>query len=1040
MSNDYNVDDVLSKIKSQKSKQGKGTIPPVPEKINPKSGFQIDKIEQFAQSPQNNQWVNDSEEDYPIDTSQSGYLNQNRPNLQPTAKKGDFGFSSSFKLETDIPPESDNGISFDIPEADIIAQSPINRPVQSPTPSRTPRIPKPEEHTQVFHTPNKAAFSAAAQQQKEQEKAIAEEEEFDFADLPAMTEKKSGPPKKDLDFAFGLPESHDSLKQKKPTESQPPVTANEMHVDIKPKKNLLKSLFHRLESMLPSTTSESGTSAPALPPTVPTPTSVENASPIAPSVPSAPTPATPRSAPVQSKPQSFFSNLESDMSMDINEDNDDVSFLDSQNQNIDMESQNMGNAEIPSFQMPFQQNEDNNYQSPTNHPTFDSVPSFAENDNHFQINIPDEDSFMVNNQNSNMDSFAAPPNTSRVTDESIMFSKKAVHSITNTDSISSLTNAAIPIPELTETDNEIDDYNSPNDREAIISDMKSIKVGLIIRAVACIVVFFISLYLALAARNIVIAGGLLPLPEFMLPEKQVRVYMIVSTLVVALAALICSNTVGGGILSLFKFHADTDALPALAVLGCMAQGVSYIVRPDFFKGDDLDSNLYLFFPVAILVLVFNLLGKLMVILRIQNNFKLVASDQNKYSVNFLTHRDVIREVSKGMSLEEYTIAYPEKAKFLTHFLDNSYSEDHAERISHGLAPACFIAAVLSGILSFTFNKNGAEAITTFTAVLCVCAPLTSTIAANLPLLRLSSKLIPHGAMIAGYSSVYTFSKTEAVILNSCDVFRPEDVVLHGIKAFDQGKIDSVILDAASVVCSTNGMLTAVFSKIIGANKTMLKPVENVTYEDNMGLSAWVDGKRVLIGNRELLMSHGVKVPSNDYEMRYVKDSKSIIYLSNSGELTAMFVISYNSNKEMQSQLNRAATNGLYLIVESSDPNITAEKIRDLYQFPIEQVKILPARVHQAYLSLTVQKESASSKIGFVGGGDMLLRTILNCTSIRSSISQSVLIQMIALVLGYGIITLFTLMGNLAAISVIHVILYQLVWAVIVMIVPNMKRL
>ena len=46
----------------------------------------------------------------------------------------------------------------------------------------------------------------------------------------------------------------------------------------------------------------------------------------------------------------------------------------------------------------------------------------------------------------------------------------------------------------------------------------------------------------------------------------------------------------------------------------------------------------------------------------------------------------------------------------------------------------------------------------------------------------------------------------------------------------------------------------------------------------MVLSAWVESKRVLIGNRELMLNHGVDIPSKDYEERYAKDL-SLIHIS-----------------------------------------------------------------------------------------------------------------------------------------------------------------
>lgn len=67
-------------------------------------------------------------------------------------------------------------------------------------------------------------------------------------------------------------------------------------------------------------------------------------------------------------------------------------------------------------------------------------------------------------------------------------------------------------------------------------------------------------------RDIQIAGELLPLPTFIQPELHLRSYMITLCVVSAIGAVICSNTIGGGLLALLKFHANTDTLPMLALL------------------------------------------------------------------------------------------------------------------------------------------------------------------------------------------------------------------------------------------------------------------------------------------------------------------------------------------------------------------------------------------------------------------------------------------------------------------------------------------
>ena len=62
------------------------------------------------------------------------------------------------------------------------------------------------------------------------------------------------------------------------------------------------------------------------------------------------------------------------------------------------------------------------------------------------------------------------------------------------------------------------------------------------------------------------------------------------------------------------------------------------------------------------------------------------------------------------------------------------------------------------------------------------------------------------------------------------------------------------------------------------NRTDILPaVDSLVYEQEMGLSGWVSGRRVLVGNRRLLENHGVDVPSRDYESRYTHDGRELVY-------------------------------------------------------------------------------------------------------------------------------------------------------------------
>ena len=70
---------------------------------------------------------------------------------------------------------------------------------------------------------------------------------------------------------------------------------------------------------------------------------------------------------------------------------------------------------------------------------------------------------------------------------------------------------------------------------------------------------------------------------------------------------------------------------------------------------------------------------------------------------------------------------------------------------------------------------------------------------------------------------------------------------------------------------------------------------------------------------------------------------------------------------------------------------------------------------------------------------MMVTAILDCMTAKTAIDQAVLIQMIALVVGYALVTLFSLMGNLSYLSILHLILFQGIFALIGTLIPNLKK-
>lgn len=577
-------------------------------------------------------------------------------------------------------------------------------------------------------------------------------------------------------------------------------------------------------------------------------------------------------------------------------------------------------------------------------------------------------------------------------------------------------------------DDDPDDYENPSQAESVEKNLSNQFTSLIIRCIIILVLFVCASVMCLSP----VLGY--QLPEAIAFSKSGIVFPAINLAIICIAALTCNVTVGGGLLSLARFRAGNDTFAACSVIGAAALGVSFVIDPSSMSSGGEN----LFFPITLLCLLFNTVGKSLSAKRIGDNFETLVSGKDQSALLPVHNKELARELT-GQRDETPRFCTSAKAKFFSRFLELSYRDDATESIARVVAPIVFLCSVLVGVIAFLLTGRISDAVTGFAAILCVASPFSATIAGALPVYRSCKALNERGSMMAGGYTAETFAETDSVLLDIEDLFPAGSIVLHAIKTFAQGRIDEAILDAASVICSTKSTLGSIFLNVVQGDRKLLRPVDTIIYEDGMGLSAWVGGKRVLIGNRELMINHGIDIPSHDYENKYVGGGKDILYLANSGVLTAMFVLSYNADEEVYRSLGVMASRGIRLVINCSDPNITAEKLSDLFAYPESQLKLLSSKYQQKCAELTEERETASAAAVYDGSLSSL-SDLLNCSGIiRQSSFAAALLEMIGIVLGFILVTIFLFTGNITSLSMYMLAAFQLFWLAAVLVVILVRR-
>ena len=559
----------------------------------------------------------------------------------------------------------------------------------------------------------------------------------------------------------------------------------------------------------------------------------------------------------------------------------------------------------------------------------------------------------------------------------------------------------------------------------ISAQLQGMKTSLVIRLVVNLVCALGTVYLMLAPQMD------LPIPEFFLNKPNV--YLWVGVGLVAFSALVSGNTVGGGMISLFCLRPNNDSYSSIGVFACLVQGSYMAMRPEMMEG--YADNLYL--PMATLLLLFNTIGKLILRGRVARSYRFIAQEGAKHTAAVIEDRDLARRLGAGVIEDEPEIAYFASSSGVSAFMDQAFSESKAEDVSKVIAPMTAVAALVMAAISYPFHHDVFTSACVFTGALCITAPIAGVISANLPLTLVNRRLDRWGATLCGYSTVEQFANVNGVVLRCSDLFPPQSVTLQGIKAFNRTPMDEVILDAASVLSRCDSTLTRIFEEMV-SGPGILREVDGLTYEDGMGISAWVSGRRVLIGNRELMKAHGVAIPPREYEEQYGQ-GKQILYLSNSGQAAAMYILSYKGDKQMRRSLELLADRDIAVCVYSTDPNVTAERVSQVYGFPRELVRIIPAALHREVDRFLDPQAKPRASVVHTGAPASYVRAVAAARSCDGVLTVETALILLSVVVGFALVTFFAFTGSMAALTWITIAAYQGFWALVQLLVALLKR-
>ncbi len=572
-----------------------------------------------------------------------------------------------------------------------------------------------------------------------------------------------------------------------------------------------------------------------------------------------------------------------------------------------------------------------------------------------------------------------------------------------------------------ELENVVNEYENIDDRysfiEGIISKKNALKIRAVISGVLTVLLLALSVFKDAAYFPAFLSGH--------------TAYFVTAIAIYAVVLTVNYNVFIHG----FNIKKSVNYDLPISILSIIIMGHTIAL----LLSDSLwIDNGVLLASAGSFALLLSQLGKYSMMSSIENNYSFIDNGRDNYTIENITNTVDAQIISRGVIDKEPLIKTSVKTDIPTNFLEISCKTEPADKITNVLfAVMSVLSAVLFAVIGIKDNFNSAFNIAM--CALCASVPSSALLLSNYVLRDVSRALRKFGARVCGYEGALMADDANAMVMEAGDLFSKDSCELHGIKTFNGAKVDDVIIQTAAVIIQTKSPLAHVFDDVIIGKQSILPKVDNVVYEDKLGTSAWIYNQKVLVGNRDLLLHHGVDVPMTEFEQRYTVKGRKALYLAVGGIIHAMFVVSYNADLKLKRELKKLEKSGISIILRSCDPYINEESIAEMFSLPHGYVHIMnysATRVYEKYSDMTVEKSPAyvlhnGSALGFVSA----MRGAEITVGLKYVLSFLIAFGS---ALGFLTVALLSVLGTYTELSAGNIIAFQIIWTVFVTLISKIR--
>lgn len=526
------------------------------------------------------------------------------------------------------------------------------------------------------------------------------------------------------------------------------------------------------------------------------------------------------------------------------------------------------------------------------------------------------------------------------------------------------------------------EYTNFKDINRIRGTLQKLKSGSFIKMIA-----FSVITVAMLVLNII---------SFVSAKYDTRLFQFINIGLLVLCIAIGANTVNIGMGALLKKSPNLKSAVAFASFAAIVQNISII-----FGGAITDYRSFVISGCAAVTFALNEYGEYLRHARTVDAFNFcTGKNRNKlFSVQEIENKNEKFEIGRNLLMDSPDIRYSCRAKFPSKLIGQCESDVSSDKLQSLLFPITVAGSVVCGVLSGIITKDFLTGVSAWAGAVCICVPAFGVGAIQLPMRWANKRLNKAGGLITGQKAIEEYSKANSIVLDSSELFDSASCQMHGFKDFRNVRVDDIMLYSAAMVVRSGGPLANVFDQVV-SKRELLPEVHSFNYEDRMGISGWINGQKVIMGNRNMMKHHNFELGDEADEEKYTHDGRKVVYLAIANSLAAMLVVSYAPNKKLAPFIKRLGTDGVTILLRNNDSNITTDMINETFGVKFNNIRLInntSGRIYKKYRGRI--RETAKSGIIHDGSAFTFMRSFTMSYTLCGTFKVENLIQLINVIAG-----------------------------------------